>query len=265
MDKISCLWIQDELDMMSIECINSWLALDYYVDLYTYSIDNFNNPWIEHPIYQDKVCIIDARDIYDVDLTINKRYEFVADRFRFEMFEQNKGLHWKRWAHTIIWMDTDQMLLRKIRPICNFVSSQYTLQKGAFRHTKLKVIPNIGVMCFDGSESVDWTTIINKGEKTKAKEYQSGYLKYFEKEMLKYPDLIADPERFMPIHWAWAKDIYTHGTIDPTIQKYGLHQKNYNDIVNDNQIVGVNLWRQIYKKNGWVIKKGSIYNKLFDL
>tara|TARA_R110002153_G_scaffold1957_8_gene9666 strand:+ start:10790 stop:11578 length:789 start_codon:yes stop_codon:yes gene_type:complete len=259
MDKISCLWIQSELDDMSIECINTWLYLDYYVDLYTYSIDNFKNPWIEHPMFQEKVCVMDAREIYDVDLSINKRYEFVADRFRFEMFEQNQNV-----GTRIIWMDTDQMLLRTIKPICNFVSSQFTLQKGAFRHTKLKVIPNIGVMCFDGSESVDWTKIINKGEKTKAKEFQSGYLKYYEKEMLKYPDLISDPETYMPIHWAWCRDIYTRGTLDPTIQKYGLFQKSYTDIINDDQIIGVNMWRQIYKKNDWTIKSGSIYNKLFN-
>ena len=259
MDKISCLWVQDELDEMSLECITSWLYLDYYVDLYTYSIDNFKNPWREHPMFQEKVCVIDAREVYDVDLSINKRYEFIADRFRLEMFEQNQNV-----GNRIIWMDTDQMLLRKIKPICNFVSSQFTLQKGAFRHTKLKVIPNIGVMCFDGSESVDWTKIINKGEKTKAKEFQSGYLKYYEKEMLKYPDLIADPQSYMPIHWAWCRDIYTRGTLDPTIQKYGLFQKSYTDIINDDQIIGVNLWRQIYNKNDWTIKSGSIYNKLFN-
>ena len=252
MDKITCLWVQNELDDISIKCIESWLILDYKVDI---------NPW-DGSQYSENVEIKNANEILPIDPTSKLKYEFLADLFRFKMFSLNKSVFWKRWSERLIWCDTDQFLIRKIKPITNFVSSQFTLQKGAFAHTILKKIPNIGVMCFDGSESIDWDKIIKKGSVAPRYSNQSGYLKYYEKEMGKYPDLIVDPERYCPIHWAWAKDIYTRGNIDSSKQKYGLHQKDYYDIVADDEIIGVHLWRQLYKKGEWKIKKGSIYTKL---
>ena len=257
MDKITCLWVQNELDDISIKCITSWLRLGYKVDIFTYS-EYFINPW-DNSNYNENVKIKNANDILEIDS--NLKYEFLADLFRFKMFALNKSDACKE---RIIWADTDQILIRKIRPITNFVSSQFTLQKGAFKHTKLKRIPNIGVMCFDGNELVDWDKIIKKGFKTLHYSNQSGFLKYYEKEMLKYPELIAEPERYCPIHWAWSRDIFTKGNIDSSIQKYGLHQKDYYDIVADDDIIGVHVWRQLYKKGNWKIKSGSIYSKLIN-
>ena len=257
MNKITCLWIQDKLDDISIKCIESWLILDYKVDIYTYS-NSFINPWYGDQ-YSENVEIKNANEILPLDINKSLRYEFVADLFRFRMFALNKSDACKE---RIIWCDTDQFLIRKIRPITNFVSSQYTLKTGAFKHTTLKRIPNIGVMCFDGNELVDWDMIIKKGKSKLSNANQSGYLKYYEKELLKYPELIVEPERYCPVHWAWARDIFTKGNIDSSVQKYGLHQKDYYDIASDDEILGVHLWRQLYKKGKWTIKTGSIYNKL---
>ena len=47
MTTITCLWIQQELDDISIRCIKSWIALGYHVDLWTYSKEFMNNISIE--------------------------------------------------------------------------------------------------------------------------------------------------------------------------------------------------------------------------
>lgn len=252
MDTITCLWIQKKLDTTSILCINSWLKLNYKVRIYTYTI-GFRNEWINTE-YDKQVEICDANSIYDNGHLSVMKYEFISDKFRFILFRDNKIKKEK-----VIWLDTDQFLIRRMNTTMNFVAGQHTLLKGAFAHKKgVVAIPTIFAMCFNGTESVDWIKILREGKSSTA--YQSGYLKRFEKE-ISNTQLMVDPVLFAPIHWGWAKDIYTKPELEKRM-KYGLKPPEYCTLTNDKNIIGIHLWRQMVKKNKWKITHNSIYNKL---
>jgi len=247
-DTITCLWVQSELDEFSTVCIKSWIRLGYHVDLYTYSASFMNNISISHLHIKDANIILSL----PIDDATNK--PFLADEFRFNLFKQNKEGNRDR----IIWMDTDLLLLRKIPSTSNYVSSQYTQQTGAFK-CKKKIVPNIGVMCFDGTENIDYDKILNT--KQKAKVFQSKYLKIYEKEVP--DDIIMGPEVFCPIHWGWAKELFTSKYFKNQF-KYGIAQKQIEDILPTDSILGVHLWRQIFKKKKLEISDSSVYKQFLN-
>ena len=247
-DTITCLWIQSELDEFSTVCIKSWIKLGYHVDLYTYSKTFMNNISIE------KLHIKDANKILSIPIDDSTNRPFLADAFRFNLFKQNKEGNRDR----IIWMDTDLLLLRKIPTTSNYVSSQYTNQTGAFK-CKNKVVPNIGVMSFDGTENIDYDKILNTKQKPKA--YQSRYLKQYEKQVPN--DIIMGPEVFCPVHWAWAKCLFQDRDFKPQM-KYGILQKQLDDILPDEHILGIHLWRQIFKKKNYSVNDSSVYKQIIN-
>lgn len=252
METITCLWIQGELDEMSTMCIKSWIKLGYHVDLYTYSNNFTNNISVTH------LHIKDAKKILDIgiDETEKQHRPFLADSWRFALFKDNMENDCER----LIWLDTDILLLKRIPITRNFVSSQYTQQTGAFK-CKHKVIANIGVICMDGTENIDYNKIINcKGKDT---TFQSKHLKVWEKQLKEQNDLVADPEAFCPIHWAWAKEFFTDRFFKKQT-KYGILQKQIEDIVAEDHIYGVHLWRQLYKKKKLEYNECSIYKQLLN-
>ncbi len=256
MTTITCLWFQKTLDDISKTCINSWLKLGYKVDIYTYSI-GFRNEWVNTK-YDRMVDIKDGHEIYSNNYNISK-LEYRSDIFRFNLFMKNKM---KEELNRVIWLDTDQYLIRKLPINKNYVSSQYTLVTGMYKHKDIRVMPNIGVMSFDGGEDIDWDEIIKKGlNSRKGNELQSSFLKHYEKIILN-TDYAVEPEMFCPIHWAWAREIYTKTDIDPTKYKFGLKPVEYNRFKRNEKIVGIHLWRQLLKKNNWKITNGSIYSRL---
>ncbi len=244
---ITCLWVQSELDDMSEKCIRSWLKQGYDVDVYTYSRSFTNN-------ISTRLHIKNAREIYDPG-EISEPYTHLADVWRFNLFKQNK-IEKER----LIYMDTDILLLKPIPTHSNYVSSQYTQQTGAFK-CKKKVIANIGVLCFDGTENIDYDKILNC--KGKAKAYQSKYLKEYEKQLNQLPDLIMDPTCFCPIHWGWVRDLYAQRTFLKQ-RKYGILQFSLEDILNESDIYGVHLWRALKKGKNIGMTTDSIYHQLLN-
>ena len=195
---ISCLWIQSELDNISKDCIKSWIKLGYNVDLYTYS--NLFNNYISttHLHIKNANQIIPFNDYQELNKT------HIADKFRFELFRQNQE---SLVPERIVWFDTDILLLRKFNENKNFVSSQYTPQSGIYC-CKKKIMANIGVMSFDGYESINWVKILNS-KSTKKTAFQSKYLKNYEREMTKHEQYIIEPDAFCPIQWSNTKDLFT--------------------------------------------------------
>ena len=257
MTTITCLWIQNKLDDISITCVNSWLKLGYKIDIYTYSI-GFRNEWINTK-YDDMVNVKDANEILNDKVDINK-LEFKADLFRFRLFAINKA---KQFVERIIWLDTDQYLIRKIPTDKNYVSSQSTLNAGAFKHKDIREMPNIGVMSFDGNEDIDWKYIIDNGMKYKKNnELQSSFLKYYEKIMIK-TDHAVEPNIFCPIHWAWVKDLYAQRQFLKQ-HKYGILQLQIEDILQETEIYGVHLWRALKKGKKIGMTTNSIYQQLLN-
>ena len=255
---ITCLWFQKKLDDISITCINSWLKLGYRVHIYTYSI-GFRNEWINTK-YDSRVEVKDGNEIYANNYNISK-LEYRSDIFRFNLFLKNQ-MEDDELKERVIWLDTDQYLIRKLPSDKNYVSSQYTLVTGMYKHKDIRIMPNIGVMSFDGREEIDWAEIINKGlNSRKGNELQSSFLKYYEKIILN-TDYAVEPDMFCPIHWAWAKEIYTRIDIDLTKHKYGLKPSEYVRFKHNEKIIGIHLWRQLLTKNRWKITGNSIYAKL---
>jgi len=250
---ITCLWIDGQLDDISKVCIHSWIKLGYHVNLYTYSRNFTNNISVTHLHIKDAKKILPI----DIDDTEEVQYRpFLADKWRFTLFNHNKKNDMER----LIWLDTDILLFQKIPNGFNYVSSQYTQQSGAFK-CRHKLVPNIGVLCLDGTEAIDYDKILNcKGKDT---AYQSKYLKEYEKQISKQPELIADPEAFCPVHWAWAKEFFTDRFFKKQT-KYGILQKQIEDIVAEDHIFGVHLWRQIFNKKNIEHNECSIYNQLLN-
>lgn len=247
---ITCLWVQSELDEISDKCIRSWIKQGYDVDLFTYSKSFTNN-------ISTKLHIKNARDIYDPGEIIEEPYSHIADVWRFTLLNKNKDDR-----ERLIYMDTDILLLKKIPNDFNYVSSQYTQQTGAFK-CKKKIIANIGVMCMDGSENIDYHKILNS--KSKKTVYQSKYLKEYEKQ-LNQPrqlELILPPTCFCPIHWAWVKDLYAQ-RIFLKQQKYGILQMCLEDILQEDDIYGVHLWRALKKGKNIGNTTDSIYQQILN-
>tara|TARA_R110000822_G_scaffold929_7_gene4037 strand:- start:4945 stop:5727 length:783 start_codon:yes stop_codon:yes gene_type:complete len=250
MDTITCLWIQETLDNISTDAIKSWIALGYHVNLYTYS-KLFNNNISYTNLHIKNANDIILKEDYDTD-----QKEVMADRFRFQLFRNNANT---LQSEIITWMDTDIILLRKLPNKVNYVSSQLTPQSGIYC-CKEKVIANIGVMCFDGNEKIDWYKILTSKSKKKT-IFQSKYLKSYEKEMKKWFKYVLPAKSFCAVHWSYTKELFTENDFTKPY-KFNIEQKKINDIINDPDVIGIHVWRQIYKKKMLNITEKSIYNTL---
>jgi len=247
-EQIDCLWIQDTLDTMSEECIKSWIAVGYDVNLHTYSVSDFFSTL--------KINILDANDVIPRNDSIDIK-SFQSDHWRFNLFKKNQESENKR---KIIWLDTDIFLIRKIPTnIINKTSSQYNNKTGYYKSQK-NYKANIGAMIFDGNEDIDWNKILTT--KNKCTAFESHYLKNWESIITE--DYVLPPVAFCPIHWAWAKDLFTQRNFK-TDTKYGITQMYYDDIVNEDYIYGVHLWRSILRVKGWIVSKDCIYKQLTKL
>ena len=243
---LTCLWIQSDLDDISKDCIKSWIALGYHVNLYTYSKLFTNN-------ISTNIHIKNANDIIPFQEHSESAKEHIADKFRFELFRQNQeSLDPER----IIWLDTDTILLRKIPTHFNYVSSQLTPQSGIYC-CKKKKIANIGVMCFDGFEKVNWVKI-TKSRSSKMTAFQSKYLKNYEKEIERFPEYILPAKAFCPVHWSYTKELFTEKDFLIPF-KYSIAQRKIEDILEDQEVYGIHLWRQIYKKKLLSVDTDSMY------
>lgn len=242
---IDCLWIQDTLDQISQACIQSWIDVGYEVNLHTYSHKDFFSTL--------KLNILDANDVVPINDSTNVK-SFQSDHWRFNLFKQNQESENKT---KIIWLDTDIFLIRKIpENIINKTSSQYNNKTGYYKSQK-NYKANIGAMIFDGTENIDWGKILTS--KNKSTAYESHLLKNWENNI---DDIyVLPPVAFCPIHWAWAKDLFTQQTFKSDT-KYGITQLHFDDIINEDYIYGVHLWRSILRVKGWEVAPKSIYQQL---
>ena len=126
---VQSLWVGNDLSLLEIYSIRSFLKLGYKFHLYIY--DPIKN-------IPKGVVIKDANEIMPRKLifTLKDAYLPFSDIFRYKMLYE-KGNYW---------VDVDLIALRKFDFKEPFVfSSERTIQKGAYR-LKQKFIPNIGVL-----------------------------------------------------------------------------------------------------------------------
>ncbi len=247
---ISCLWIQDELDDMSEKCIRSWISVGYDVNLYTYS----------KRFYTTIEClnVIDANTICE-EKELDRTHQ--ADYFRFTLFKKNKEASTTSGDYNIIWCDTDQFLFKKLPLINNYVSTQSNNKSGAFKCVKDSK-PNIGVMKFNGKESIDWGKIINL-KRSKGSKMESKYLKEYVKQIEKAKDIILLPVvACCGVHYSQVKDLYTNSFFKKQCL-YGVMQRQIEDLINEDEVYGIHLWRQLAKKKKYNITDGSILDVIY--
>tara|TARA_R110002049_G_scaffold3325_1_gene25626 strand:- start:1765 stop:2529 length:765 start_codon:yes stop_codon:yes gene_type:complete len=250
MEVITCLWIQDSLDDISDKCIRSWIAVGYEVHLYTYS-DRF------YTTIEDNLIVKDANEICE-EKELDKTHQ--ADYFRFTLFKKNKEKS-SLIPFSIIWCDTDQFLFKKLPMICNYVSTQENLKAGAFKCNKDSK-PNIGVMKFNGNESIDWSKIVDLKRK-KGSKMESKYLKEYVKQIEMSKDVILLPTvACCGVHWSQVKDLYTCKYFKKQCL-FGVLQRQIEDLVNEDDVYGIHLWRQLARKKKYDVKDNSILDTIY--
>lgn len=267
--EIFSIWIQDDLDYISIECIKSWLHLGYKVIIYSYAqcLLETDNWRLKHP----NLSYQNANDIFNIvgdEDSIIKKIPFapLSDIFRLKRIEKLGGTY----------LDTDIFLLREIPNKAEIIGAEYTNQSGAYKSCRLEN-PNFNVLrlpkdslivkeCLDKifnskayKEGLKGNNIFNSNNNT--------FMKIFQKLLLgdeKYRHLkvraLANAFDYSPIAWCYWKDIYTSPIIHHYKGKYNIDQQDLQSIL-DNSI-GIHLWRNLFRRNNTIEIHPNILDKL---
>ena len=137
---IFSIWIQGDLDDISIVCIKSWIKLGYEVVIYTYSqvLLEHNNWKFKHPQlkYENANLIFDIIDNPDhSELLDTMGYAPLSDIFRLTKINKEGGTY----------LDTDMFLLRELPDKKEIIGAEYTNQSGAYKSCRLEN-PNFNVL-----------------------------------------------------------------------------------------------------------------------
>ena len=246
MNTISALWIQDTLDNFSNICISSWLTLDYSVNLYTY-----NN--ISHFKLLNKICFNEKITVLDANLIMVKPDKAnlpLSDLFRFTLLSKKDEC---------VWCDTDIFLLRRL-PEGDYVSSEHSLQSGAFMTKNRTKTANIGVIA-QTKKIIDWEKIITKCGKSKKEQNSNNnnFMKIYQKEVHeKHWDMVKEPDDFCAISWPYSKELYNEKDIVGT--KYGIDQKRVEWIFQNS--IGIHLWRNLFTTKKYKIECNSVFSQI---
>ena len=243
-DTIQTLWI-GEMNELSTLAIQSWLCQGYNVDVYT-DIENIYDPLLQDPRITQK----DARDIMYFK-EIDNILPF-SDLWRYNLLYKKGG----------IWLDADMVLIDQLPQDDIIISSEYTMQSGAYK-SKLPYVPNIGVLKFPKKTEM-LKIIINKINSRRDNARYLDNMRVFQ-QVLKNNILfksVVYPNVFCPLSWWDAKQAYTEKKYR---SKYAVEPLS-NDTMLDNAI-GIHLWNN-FTYNKWNIdfsniELESLYNRLY--
>ena len=243
MNTLTCLWIKGELPSLQKECLRSWLRLGYNVNLHTYypkSIKFFDN----------NLTII-KEDLKDREMNENGNLP-ESDYWRFKYLYENGGT----------WIDFDMYLLKRLPETDMIISSEHAKQVGAFKRYVDRT-PNIGVMRFPKGDDLlqrvmKKIEVLNK-DGIACNSFMKIFQKYVEREE-PYKNIIADPNDYCPISWAYARDIYRMKEL--TGSKFGIKQKGLDEIFQKSY--SIHLWNNIKRTKKYEPIEGSIYNQIIN-
>ncbi len=247
---LSTLWIQGELDEFTKLCLESWVNLGYFVDLYTYNTSVMIS---NHP----NITIKDAELICERDPS--EDYSPQADLFRY-----NLALKFQKEKKHYIWIDSDMFLLRRFPNDINIISSEHTKKIGAFKSIK-DYVPNIGLLQFlPNYNKINWEKILErcKNSKKEQNSNRNNYMKIFQKE-IKGLEIIVEPNAFCGISWANWKDLYTGMSCE---SKFGMNVvTDFYQLINLPSVFGLHLWRNLKNKNICETDSNSLFHKLYNI
>lgn len=254
-ERVTTLWIGPQgmaLNRIAEMCLMSWIRQGYNIDLY---VDKkiFKLPEV-FALFEGRITLLDANEIMDISVAGDKSVLLpLTDLWRYKMLYKKGGT----------WLDADMFLLSKLPQDKIIISSENTMQSGAFKSFQ-PIVPNIGVLRFP-KEDPFLKSLIDKIEKRTKVAVFCDNMKIFRKEIIKTDYPIMPPEMFCPVDWWNYKDIYYSEIYK---EKFNVEPISNSDILTKS--VAVHLWNNFTFGGGnrtaidWnTINPNSLYSTLF--
>ena len=248
---VSSLWIGRKLNELSKICIKSWIRQGYAIDLY---VDQLT----ENDFSDDLLPYINLIDYKEIDCDYeNDEILPYSDYWRYKLLKQKPQS---------TWIDADMFLLDRLPTTNIIISSEHTMQSGAYKSQKT-YNPNIGVLKLNNMEGQMFLSeVIEKIDKSKKATFCDN-MKIFRNILKKdcYGEIyryIYKPNAFCPVPWWDCREIYVYCNQFST--KYNVEVKSNDTILNNS--IGIHLWNnftfQKHKIDFYNLHKECLFNKL---
>lgn len=231
---VQSLWVGNELSIMEVYSIKSFLRLGYDFHLYTYEKVK-NIP--KGTTIKDGNRILSKKEIFKLKETFLP----FADIFRYKMLYENGGY----------WTDLDMIAIKKMNFKAPYVfSSERVMKNGAFalKDKSIDYVANIGILKAP-KNSPFYLELFNKCMEHQKKGINKDKLKYmrFLKDQIKeykYEKYIHKPRDFCHLDWWYAKDAFM--PVKTFREKYGVPGKTHASMFKGPYTV--HFWRDLVTK-----------------
>ena len=239
--EVFTLWIGQEIPYLQEVAILSWIRLGYRVILYT-NLKKLSKNLKKYSYY------ILLKKPYDILPYNNQAILPYSDLFRYKVLYQEGAT----------WLDSDLVLLKRLPNQDIIISSEYTLQSGAFKSKNIKT-PSIQSLRFPKEDPLIKKVIDIIEEKIKNPAQWRENMKVFQKQVDKFNYETEDPTMFCALSWFNAENLIKD-TEYPI--KYAVPPMNKNWILENS--VGVHCWDSILKKKKINLQEAD-FNSLWDI
>ena len=215
--ELTALWVGESINSLVELSWLSWLKQGYKVIVYNVNIIKADLPKSLTKFINNKLFFKNALKIMPFDS--GEEILPLSDLWRYKFLYQKGG----------IWLDSDMILLDQLPNQEFIITTEHTLQAGAFR-SKLLYKPNIGILKFaKGNKLLE--EVIAKIEKTNlvAKSQYCDNMKIFQRLLLKhdYKDYYIEPNMTCGVPWWNMKELYEDKTVYTTKYKVEVKTKNW--------------------------------------
>tara|TARA_R110000822_G_scaffold94231_1_gene216219 strand:- start:255 stop:1724 length:1470 start_codon:yes stop_codon:yes gene_type:complete len=249
-DIIKSLWIGNFLNNISELTLMSFLRLDYQVELY---IDTLNLPkYMEKYKNSGQLVFKSIKEIMPYDF--GEEILPYSDLFRYKLLHKTGGT----------WCDMDMVLLKRLPKDDIIISSEHTMQSGAFK-SKLTFIQNIGVLRFPKGDQFLENLIFKIEHCFKPAEFCDN-MNIFRK-MLKnheYFNYVSPPNVFCPLPFWQSKESYYE---DHYKIKYSVKNQTNDEMIN--KATAIHCWNNFTTNKHSIdfskIHPNSLYSKLYNI
>ena len=248
---VSSLWIGRKLNELSKICIKSWIKQGYAVDLYV-------NELTEKDFSDDLLPYINLIDYKEIECNYeNDEILPYSDYWRYNLLKQKPQS---------TWIDADMFLLDRLPTTNIIISSEHTMQSGAYK-SKKTYNPNIGVLKLNNMEGQMFLSeVIEKIDKSKKATFCDNMKKF--RDILKkdcYGEIyryIYKPNAFCSVPWWDCCEIYKD--VEEYSKKYNVAVKSKDYILNNS--IGLHTWNNFtynkYKIDFYKLPENCLYNTL---
>ena len=242
LNQVFSLWVKNDPTNLNYKCWLSWINLGHQVVLYT------DKHLVLPSKLASKIKIVLLSSLppcfsscfnNDGDFCLQK-----TDLWRFMMIEKYGGT----------WLDSDMFLLKRLPHNKIIISSEHTLQSGAFKNKNSHYKPNIGVLRFPPNNEFIKAVVKklspNTIEDDKSKNtinQTSKMLKFIKmlrtKKWEHMNEFVVEPEVFCPIPWFFTKELFKNDINLEVNSKYNVDINNITD-----ETIGIHLWENLAVK-----------------